>query len=333
MIKETLGQEIDKNIQRSTGEALWGTVLVAKDGEVVLARGYGFADHATIPNSPMTLFEISSVSKQFTAAAILKLEMEGNLCVDDPISNYLKNVPGDKKEIRVRHLLAHTSGIDPDVGLAYDSPATRDEFVAFMLKAPLVSEPDQYFDYSNSAYGLLAAIVEVASGQSFEDYVREKIFVPAGCTDTGFIGDENLVDSDRNSTRVCEWMPDASAADWCWGWGYRGMGGVVTTACDLMKWDRALRGDAVLDVAATEKLFTPYKDDYAFGWFVESTERGTTKAYHDGYVDGYQTLLARYIEEDVLIVILTNLDTDIDTVERAIDDVVFINPVLQTFRR
>jgi CubicO group peptidase (beta-lactamase class C family) len=235
------GAALDADVQRASGGAFWGVVLVAKGGETLLAKGYGNADYASRPNAPDTLFEIASTSKSFTAAAILKLEMDGKLRVDDPIAKHLKGVPKDKRGITIHHVLTHTSGLSPNVGVPYASTVSRPEFIRFVLSKPLESAPGEKFAYCNSAYALLAAIVEEVTGKSFEEYSRKKLFEPAGLVDTGFIGDEAL-DGARVTVRRERLRPGATARDWFWGWGYRGMGGVVTTAQDLLRWDRALRG-------------------------------------------------------------------------------------------
>jgi CubicO group peptidase (beta-lactamase class C family) len=318
-----LGHAIDEAVQRATGGGFWGTVLVARKGEVVLAKGYGFADYAERPNAPDTLFELASASKQMTAAAVLRLEQQGKLGTSDALGAFFRDVPDDKKAITVHQLLTHTSGISPEIGVPYDSPIGRAEYVRSMLAHPLASAPGEAFAYSNVGYALLAAIVEVASGKSFEEYARKELFAPAGLVDTGFVSEERLVRSDRVSRRLGDGPKEWTAANWHWGWGYRGMGGVVTTALDLLRWDRALRGDKVLGGPAKQKLHAPEKNGYACGWMIETTERGTTRAHHSGGVTGYASQVSRWLEEDVLVVILTNGKSDLGAVERAITALLF----------
>lgn len=312
-----VGQDLDEVVQRTTKGGFWGVVLVAVKGEVVLAKGYGNADYAKTPMKSDTLLEIASTSKQFTAAAILKLETEGKLKTDDPLSKIFKNVPDDKKAITVHQLLTHTSGISENIGLPYASPATREQFLDYVWKQPLASKPGEKFAYSNCAYALLAAIVEIASGQTFEAYSKDKLFKPAKMTDTGFVTDKDL-DAKRAATRLSTARRDWTSVNWFWSWGYRGMGGVVTTAHDLLKWDRALRGETVLNAKAKEKLYAPVKARYACGWLVETTDRGTTKVHHSGGVEGFVSQYSRYLEDDVVIVVLSNGATDVFAVEKAI---------------
>jgi CubicO group peptidase (beta-lactamase class C family) len=309
-LQTDLGKKLDATVDRVGKGRFWGAVLVARKGEVLLAKGYGMADYAARPNDVRTLFEIASTSKQFTAAAILKLEMERRLKLTDTLGRFFKGVPQDKKEITVHHLLTHTSGIDQSTGLPYASPKTRKEFVEHIMAADMVSKPGEKFAYFNSGYALLAAIVERASGKSFEAYSRAKLFKPAKLKDTGFVKDKRL-DKKRASTRICNWYPNATAVNWCWSWGYRGMGGVVSTVYDMLRWDRALRADKVLNEAAKKKYYTPALGGYALGWKVDLTVRGTTRVEHSGKVAGYAINYVRFLDDDAVVVVLSNGKTDV----------------------
>jgi CubicO group peptidase (beta-lactamase class C family) len=173
---------------------------------------------------------------------------------------------------------------------------------------------------------MLAAIVEIAGKRSFEDYMAKEVFAKAGLEDTGVIGDRKLIGSGRDSTRLTNEPGEWTAANWHWGWGYRGMGGVVTTATDLLKWDRALRGDDVLSAESRKKLVSPALRGYALGWFVATTPRGTTKVFHGGGVAGYGCIIARYLEDDVFIAVLSNGKQNVMAVEKAISELLFPKP-------
>jgi CubicO group peptidase (beta-lactamase class C family) len=319
-----LGVKLDQAVTSAGGRDLWGTVLVAKGGEILLAKGYGFADYEKVPNAPDTLFELASLSKQVTATAILKLEEQKKLRTSDPITKHLKGAPADKDVVTIDHLLHHTAGLDPTLGVPYSWAGARTQYVKEMLAKPLVREPGKAFEYSNVGYALLAAIVEEATGKDFEDYCRKELFEPAGLADTGFVQDKALKESARVTKRRCDdCEPHWTCADWWYGWGYRGMGGVVSTALDLCLWDRALRGEAILGKKAKEKLYTPALDDYACGWKVAKSTRGTPLVSHSGGVRGYATEMARWLEEDVVIVILSNGKCDIFAIERALARLLF----------
>jgi CubicO group peptidase (beta-lactamase class C family) len=324
------GPKLDRAVLRSTSGGFWGAVLVAREGEILLAKGYGYADYRERPNTPRTLFEIASTSKQFTAAGVLRLQMQGKLNIDDSIGDYFAALPEDKRSITVHQLLTHTSGISPTVGLPYASPATRDQLIAFVMSQPLASKPGETFAYCNVGYALLAAIIEIASGQTFESYMKEEVFAPAGLEDTGFIGDTEL-DAWRVTTRLSDPLApgakDSTALNWHWSWGYRGMGGVVTTVHDLEVWNRALQGDDVLDASAKETLYTPVLKDYACGWQVGTTDRGTRVVSHSGSVKGFGCQFVRYLDEDVMIAILSNERSDVLAVQRALDETLFPKPM------
>jgi CubicO group peptidase (beta-lactamase class C family) len=323
IVNGDLGSKIEAAVEKAGGPNFWGAVLVAKDGEILFAKGYGKADYRSTPNNPLTLFEIASSSKQITGAAIAHLIQKRKIKPTDSIARFFKGVPEDKKAVTVHHLVTHTSGISNRRGVAYASPIGRRAFVEFMLQPPLVSKPGEQYAYNNGAYALLAAVVEKASGKSFKEYCERYLFKPAGMTDTGFIGDKDLIRTGRSSTRRTQEPGAWTAANWHWGFGYKGMGGVVTTVHDLFKWDQVLRGDEVLDEKAKEILFTPEKGGYAYGWRVETTPRGTRKAHHSGNVAGYRANLVRFIEEDASFSVLTNDQNDPFAITSAIEPLLF----------
>lgn len=328
--REALRLALDGAVQRASGGGLWGTVLVARGGEVLLEQGYGCADYLRRPNGPETLFELASVSKQLTAAAALALRQDGKLRLETTLGELFPDAPADKRAITIEQLVTHTAGISPDLGVPYGWPGERAEYVRQMLAAPLASQPGQRFAYSNVGYALLAAAIEVASGRAFEDYVHERLFAPAGMRSSGFVNEARLRDDPRSSSRLDErGRVSGTATRWMYGWGYRGMGGAVSTARDLLRWDRALRGEAVLDAASQAELYRPRLDGYACGWMVERTRRGTRLAHHSGGVEGYGAWVARWLEEDALVVILSNGRSDLRAVGDALERVLFPPPRLR----
>lgn len=157
VVEGSLGRKLDQAVWKGSRGDFWGAVLVAKDGEILLAKGYGEADYDERPNTANTLFEIASTSKQFTPAAVLRLHQDGKLKVTDAIAKHLRGVPKDKRGITIHHLLAHTSGIPGNAGVPYASKMARKQYVKHVLAQPLVSEPGTIFAYNNAAYALLAA--------------------------------------------------------------------------------------------------------------------------------------------------------------------------------
>jgi CubicO group peptidase (beta-lactamase class C family) len=181
------GRRVDDYLKRLVPYGFSGAVLVAQGGEIVLRKGYGFANRAMKqPYTPDLVSSIGSVTKQFTGAAIVKLEMQGRLKTSDLISRYLPGVPADKADITIHHLLTHTAGFSGDLGGSDAEPIERDALVAKVLAAPLVSRPGERFEYSNEGYSLAGAIIERISGQGYEAYLRGHLFLPAGMNDTGY---------------------------------------------------------------------------------------------------------------------------------------------------
>lgn len=319
-----LGRQLDAAVQKAGGPDFWGSVLVAKGGKVLLAKGYGSADYAKTPNTPSTYFEIASSSKMFTATAIMRLAEQKKLALTDPISKFFKDVPDDKKAITVRHLLTHTSGLTVEALLPYQSPHSAEEFVAIAMKSPLESKVGEKFAYSNPGYALLGVIIEKASGQRLEKYIHENIFDAAGMKDSGFV-QEKMFDAKRASTRQDKETKKAlgRAFEWGWGWGYKGMGGMVTTSYDLFRFDRAMRAGKILNEASQKAQATPEQAGYGLGCQVAITDRGTTKIGHSGSVAGYLTAFTRWLGDDAVVIVLSNDSCNPFAVEAAAADLLF----------
>ncbi|HTQ78447.1 MAG TPA: serine hydrolase domain-containing protein, partial [Thermoanaerobaculia bacterium] len=182
-----VGQALDAYFSKLEAFGYSGSALVAQGGQVVLDKGYGLANREkALPYTNETIFDIASISKQFTAAAIVKLEQEGKLKVEDPISKFFGPVPEDKAPITLHMLLTHTSGMPDVLGTDEYEPVSRQEMIRRALAADLVRPPGKKFWYSNAGYSMLAAVVEIASKEPFEKYLTEHLFKPAGMDHTGF---------------------------------------------------------------------------------------------------------------------------------------------------
>ncbi len=326
-LQEGAAAKVEAAVQRAGEGRFWGAVLVAKDGEELFFKGYGAADYEQAPITRDSIFELASASKQVTAAAIVRLMQDKKLTLSDPLHRFFPKCPADKRDVTVRHLLNHTSGIHNERTLPYASKATRVEFTQFFLAAPVVAEPGKQWAYNNGGYALLAAIVEVVSRTTFEQYCHAKLFRPAKLRRTGFINEKRL---QRGSVtvRMAENGTQATASDWFYGWGYRGMGGVVSTAADVLAWDRALRGTKVLKEAAKAELYRPSLNNYAGGWVVETVASGGRKAHHGGDVAGYSHHIVRYLEDDLVIVVLSNGRTSTRAITAAIERALVPAPVI-----
>jgi CubicO group peptidase (beta-lactamase class C family) len=275
-----------------------GAVLTSDGKTIQLDQGYGpgITTH--------TRFYIASITKQFTAAAILRLEEEGRLSVKDLISRYLKDVPPDKAGITIHHLLTHTSGLAQNY--AADGIANRDEAVKALLKVPLKSSPGERFGYSDDGYNLLAVIVEIASRQSYESFLRQNLLGPAGMTQTGFWA-ERLA---KGESPIAPMRRDVPPGNKLPNWGFRGSTGMFSTTGDLYKWQQALFADKVLTKPSRVRLLTPYaptpRGMYTYGWFVSKTDQGEDKIWTAGYEDfGHNGIINVYATGAVSVV-LTN---------------------------
>jgi CubicO group peptidase (beta-lactamase class C family) len=304
-----VGQRIVGFVARAESAGLSGAVLAATGGRVVAAVGVGSAELAgKVPNTPSTLYEIGSATKQFTAAAVLRLVQQGRLGLDDSIARHLPGVPADCQTITVRHLLQHTSGI-PGANSAGAGDDLGQVLSLFLRGGPRFP-PGTHWEYWNQGYALLSEIVARAARQSYTAFCKEALFAPAGMSATRFTGD---VAPDRLTVAVgrSQFGPTRSALEHpygSYGFQYRGMGGVVTNVWDLWRWDRALHDERVLDANARAKLFEPGLNGYAMGWFVRKDARGRQVQSHGGSVRGFVCELRRYPGQDGCLFVLCNRD-------------------------
>ncbi|MBK9187441.1 MAG: beta-lactamase family protein [Phycisphaerales bacterium] len=306
-----------------------GVVLAALDAKVIAAQGVGFADTAkTIPNTPGTLFEIASLSKQFTAAGLLRLAQDGVLTLDDPLHTRLPGVPDDCKAITLRHLLQHTSGIPGanSRGSGFDLERVLPSF----LRGGPRHTPGTHWEYWNQGYALAAEVMTQTSGRDFPDSLKVAIFRRAGLHSACFTGD--AVEPTRVvSVGQSVHGPARGALEHPYGefgFQYRGMGGVVISAMDLWRWDRSLETDAVLDAKAREAFFTPGPGNYALGWFVRTNEKGRLTQSHGGGVRGFVCEMRRFPSHQACIIVLANRDdAPVRDVANAIEQILFDEPL------
>jgi len=311
--KEEVVRGIDANLVTLAGKGFAGSVLLAKDGQVILNRGYGLADRSSGRLVTIdTGFDIGSLVKPFTAAAILQLESEGKLHTSDPIGRFFQGAPQAKAAITVNQLLAHSSGL-PDIVEGTSSaveytpdfdyqPVSRDEIVRRALHAKLIFSPGEKSEYSNIGYSLLGAIIEIASGQGYEAYVHDHIFRPAGMSRTGYLipGWTNgqlavgYYKGERWGTPLEHpWIGDGPS------WNLRANGGMLSTVGDLYKWIQALEGNSILTPSAKQKFFDLY---------VHKNKRGTRTMGAAGSNDVFDASYLWYVDEHRLLIMLTNSD-------------------------
>ncbi len=245
---------LDSALRDIEGNNFSGAILVANGGKVLSNSGYGFAScDDSIPNDEETVFATGSITKMFTATAIGQLDEAGKLNIDAPISDYIINVPADKANITIRHLLDHTAGLQTyheTQGIGDFESMNQEKALSEILNRQLLFNPGENEEYSNSGYTLLALLIEQTSGQSYTDYIRDNILVPANMTSTGFWGEsfENMA-ATPNEILGCS-SPDR----WEYSWVLVGNGGMVSTVSDLHRWVSALKGDTVLSEHAKQRL-------------------------------------------------------------------------------
>jgi CubicO group peptidase (beta-lactamase class C family) len=319
---KNLSQQIRNYLSRLEGYGFSGAILVAKDGKILVESAHGLADRRE--KSPVrmdTIFDIGSITKQFTAAAILILESDGKLRVTDPISKYLENVPEDKAGITLHHLLTHTSGLAMGFGGDYEK-VSRQALVSRAMASELQSPPGQRHAYSNAGFSLLAATVEVISGQSYETFLRERLFRPAQMTSSGYFFSEQTMRRLARGYRDGEdWgigaqRAAATGADF---WNLLGNGGIHSTLGDLYKWVTALERGKVLTKEAREKFFRPhvlvyanYRNSnsplhYAYGWYVWKQPSGKTLIFHLGGNGVFNAAVRYHVDDSAVVVYASNV--------------------------
>ncbi len=306
-----------------------GNVLIAEKGKVIYKKSFGLANETTKETlNENSVFELASVSKQFTAMAIVILKEKGQLNYEDKITKYIPEL-ADYHDITIRNLLNHTGGL-PDYMEIMDSTfdkntiATNKDIISTFakLKPPVLFEPNTKWEYSNTGYALLASIIEKVSGMSYGDYLHKVIFKPLEMTNTfvyrrryepkkmvnyayGYVYSDSLkkyvLPDDLAETKIVVWLD-----------GIVGDGTVNSTAIDLLKWDRALYTDKLISKESKNEIFTSAeisdksKTNYGFGWFIEDNGVYGNIVNHTGGWPGYMTFIDRHIQNDYTIIVLLN---------------------------
>ena len=304
---------IDTLMQGYTGAVPGASVLVLRDGVPVFRRAYGLADlEQHVAATPATNYRLASMTKQFTAAAILALAEDGRLSLDDPVRKWLPSLPPAADPATLRHLLTHTSGLIDyeDLIPAATTQQVHDADVLRLLESQnrLYFAPGTSWRYSNSGYALLALIVARSSGQDFASFLRARIFLPLGMRDT--LAHEEGISSVPHrafgySYEDAAWRrTDQSVTS-----AVLGDGGVYSSIDDLAKWDAALYDERLLSARSLALAFTPATatDDpavrYGFGWRIS----GET-LWHSGETVGFRNVIVRYPRRHFTVIVLTNRD-------------------------
>lgn len=299
------------DLRVSTGQFM-GAVLVAKDGKILINKGYGRANlDWKVPNSPMTKFRLGSVTKQFTAACVLLLEERGKLKIEDPVKKYLPGVPAAWDRITIFNLLTHTSGIPnftsfQDYRASEAMPTTPEKLVARFRDKPLDFAPGTSWSYSNSGYVLLGYLIEKVSGEPYSKFLQDNIFTPLGMKDSGYAANAKIIPQ-----RAVGYAPGPGGPVVA---GYIDMsipfsaGGLYSTTEDLLRWEQALYGGKLLTAASLQKMTTPFRDNYAFGLVVRKAPNGDRIFWHNGSIEGFNTWVGSIPAENLDVIVLANLN-------------------------
>lgn len=289
-----------------------GAVLVALHGKPILREGFGLANREwDIAVTPETEFRIGSMTKQFTATAILQLAEQGKLVLGDPIGKYYSAAPKSWNSVTIAQLLSHRSGIPNFTELpGFDENVARrdltpEQVIALTRDAPLHFAPGSQYEYSNSGYVLLGYVIEKQSGQPYADYLREHVFHPLGMEHTGYDVSADILphrasgyrrenDVWKNASFVSMRVPFAAGA-------------LYSTVDDLLIWDQALAAEKPLSRASLEAMFTDHGSHYGYGFVIDS-DSGHRREWHNGGIDGFTAYLARYPDDGLTVIVLANLE-------------------------
>ena len=286
-----------------------GAILVAEDGKPLVAKAYGLADaEHQVPNTTRTKFRIGSVTKQFTAAAVMMLQERGKLNVSDPIGKYLDDIPAQWKGITIHQLLSHTSGLMhswalPEFEKTIMIPATPEQTLTKFRDQPLMSKPGEGFLYSGLGYFILARVIEKVTGGAYDAFLKESIFTPLGMSDTGCDRPEAVIANRSSGYVFSEGRQENAPA--LYMPVFSGGGNLYSTVEDLLRWDQALYSARVVSKKSFEAMTTPVRNNYGYGWEMSEVS-GRRVMAHGGSLPGFTAFIARYVDDRVTIIVLSN---------------------------
>jgi len=292
------------------------SLLVVRNGKIVRAEGFGLANvELQVPAKPETVFQSGSVGKQFTATAIMMLVEEGKMGLDDPLTKYFADAPASWKDVTVRELLSHTAGFgDYPKDFNFRKDWTEDEELKLIESIPLAYPPGTKWEYSNFGYVTLGILIHRVTGMFYGDFLQQRIFQPLGMQSTRIISEADIVPNRAAGYRLVkgelknqEWVAPVvnTTAD----------GSLYFTILDLAKWDAALYTEKLLKRSSLDLMWTPVKlkngqankGNYGFGWFIDQ-RNGHRCIHHDGAWQGFQTAIDRYVDDQLTVVALSNLE-------------------------
>lgn len=293
-----------------------GTFLVAKDGQVLYRKAFGNANlELDIPMQPEHVFNIGSMTKQFTAIGILMLEEQGLLSLTDEITKYIPDYPTLGTKITLHHLLTHTSGIKSFTSISSIRDLIRQdiapiELIDLFKEEPMDFLPGEAFKYNNSGYFILGYIIEIVSGKPYSEYIEEQLFQKINMTASRYASHSAVIknrasgyhqrDKYTNNRYISYTLPYAS-------------GSLMSTVDDMLKWQEAIKNNLLINEATTQKVFTNYTlnngepINYGYGWHIKDLN-GLTSTQHGGSIFGYKSMAVYVPQEDLYVIGLTNCD-------------------------
>jgi CubicO group peptidase (beta-lactamase class C family) len=290
------------------------SLAVVKDGRLIKARGYGLANvELNLPATKDTAYNIASIGKQLTAAAIMLLVENGRIGLDDRITNYLSDLPPAWSEVTIRQLLSHTSGIKdytklPDFAKLSKSPVTTRQLINLLAGYPLEFHPGAKWSYCNTGYHLLGEAVARTSGRPYADFLQERIFAPLGMNSTRFYDSRAVI---TNRASPYDWengaLRNADYLDYSWVFG---AGGEAATVVDMARWDAGLHTEKLLSRRRWEQMWTPVTLNdgstfaYGFGWHVQNDEYVRRVIWHGGRDPGFLSAMFHWLDDRVTVIVL-----------------------------
>jgi D-alanyl-D-alanine carboxypeptidase len=286
------------------------SLAVIRDGKILKARGYGHASvELNVPARPETVYELASATKPFVAVAVMSLVQDGKIGLEDKVSGFVEGAPDTWKDITIRHLLTHTSGIG-ELHRDFPFDTAPETIVRAAIEAPLNFMPGAKWSYSNTGYVLLGVVVRKVSGKSYDAFLMERVFKPLGMEDTRHDSPDEIVPNRAigylwygGGLHNGEFLKDQMT--------YHGAAGILSTALDLARWDAALSSDRLLTPSSKEAMWSRVKlrdgstFGYGLGWFLEDVN-GHRHVHHPGGAPGTATIISRYPDDRLTVIILAN---------------------------
>lgn len=332
IVSGPVGEQLDDFFTRDN-PLYSGSVLVARDGEVLLKKGYNFSNwELKVPNSPQTKFRISSITKPFTATLIMMLNERGLIDFDARMCSILPDCPSHWRDITIQNLLNHTSGVPEYTTLQGADQVSRDPHsVASLIDVfedqPLNFSPGERFRYSNSNYILLGSIIEQISNARYGEILRQILLDPLEMENSGMDYHEEILTDRASGYQILgTWLVNAPYLDMGNAYATAGM---YSTVEDLYRWDQALNSGQLLSKESLEKMFTPSfgadgsGGEYGLGWQLGEFQ-GHRKVGHTGGINGFRTNISRYIDDQTTIILLSNIETeDVEALVTGLEEIIF----------